>query len=227
MRDVRTGVTAFAALATAAMIAACAAGEEDTLANAPTARREDTASSTPLPPSGSAAAEGDDAGGGPGPATDAGSDAASATDTGTPLSCATATNTCASPIDLGLVRADEGGDVATRSGSATTWFKLRATEGDTGGPGGKRMKIRATVTSQAGANFDVFVHLAGDGSSTNCTTPTASSTTTAASEQAQVEWGETSFFNGDEDDRWINIEVRWVSGTCAAASNFTLTVNRW
>lgn len=227
MRDGRNGVRAFAVAMLTGLVAACAAGEEDAVTNAPIAKREETATSTTLPPPGGSAT-GDDAAAPVDPGADAGVDgAAPAVDSGPVMSCAPATNTCLNAIDLGAIRADEGGDVATRSGAATTWFKLRATEGDTGGPGGKRMKIRATVTSPAGANFDVFVHLAGDGSSTNCTTPTSSSTTAVATEQAQVEWGETSLFNGDEDDRWVTIEVRWVSGTCAASSNFTLTVNRW
>lgn len=211
------------AATTFGLLAACAAGEEDTIGNPPVARSEENSTSTTLPPPAAPASSGDVAV--PETGADAGPDAVA--DTGTPMACGPATNTCSNARDLGIVRADEGADVVTASGAATTWFKVRVKEGDTGGPGGKRMKIRATVTSPPGANFDVFVHLAGDGSSTNCTTPTASSTASVSTEEARVEWGETNFFNNEVDDRWVNIEVRWVSGTCSPTSTFTLTVNRW
>lgn len=165
--------------------------------------------------------------------TDSGTDAGtvdSGTDSGVvtpppppPPSC-TAPAACAGATDLGSVSGDTGAGVKSATGSTSQWFKVRLSEDDSD-VFATSMQVRATLVSPAGSNFDLYMYLAGNSSAVECSAVTKSSTTTGT-DVTSHEWGETgTFSNGSDDDRWVTLEVRHVSGTCAAANKWTLTVN--
>jgi len=149
-------------------------------------------------------------------ATDAGQDS------GTTASC-NSPNACLSATDLGSVSGDTGSDVKTFQGSASQWFKVRVTEDDSS-VFGTALQMKAELQSPAGTNFNLFIYRPGGGSGQECTTATASSTSTSSFDSASTSWGEGTLSNGSDDGRTITVEVRWVSGTCAPASKWTLTV---
>lgn len=190
------------------------------------------APSTKLPPPGSSSGEpGEDSGTEEDSSTTDAGTVDSGTDSGTvtppppppPPSCA-APAACVGATDLGSVSGDTGAGVKSATGSTSQWFKIRLSEDDSD-VFGTSMQVRATLVSPAGSNFDLYMYQAGNTTAVECATVKKSATTTGT-DVASFEWGETgTFSNGDDDDRWITIEVRHVSGTCAAANKWTLTVN--
>ena len=143
-------------------------------------------------------------------------------DGGTTATCASP-NTCPAATDLGSVSGDTGADTKTFQGSGSQWFKVRVTENDSN-LFGVELQMRAELQSPAGTNFDLFVYRAGGGSGQECSAVTTSSTSTGGFDSASTSWGEGTLSNGSNDDRTVTVEVRHVSGTCAAASKWTLTV---
>ncbi|HSO38816.1 MAG TPA: hypothetical protein VLT33_40075 [Labilithrix sp.] len=187
------------------------AGDENSIVLPPPSKPEEDAATDEDTGTGEDAAAKADA------ATDAGKDS------GTTTASCTSPNACLTATDLGSVSGDTGGDVRTFQGSGSQWLKVRVTENDSSVLG-TELQMKAELQSPAGTNFDLFVYRAGGGSGQECTTATATSTSTGGFDSASTSWGEGTISNGSQDDRTITVEVRWVSGTCAAASKWTLTV---
>ena len=132
--------------------------------------------------------------------------------------------TCAQAMSVGTVSGDSGNDTKTAMGYESAWFNVRVTEDDSN-PFGVPMNLTVNLTSPAGENFDLFLYVNTGSDVIECTTPSASSTMTGTSDQAHISWGENNTFsNGNDDNRTISIEVRPISGTCAASNMFTLVV---
>ena len=177
--------------------------------------------------SGGGGGGGDDSGGGGGGGTDAGKDAG--TDAGGGggggggAACASP-NVCVGATDLGTVSGDTGADVKTAQGSGSQWFKVRVTENDSTILA-LSLQAKAELTSPPGTNFDLHVYVAGSSSGQECSAVTKSSTNPSSPDSASVEFGESgTLSNGSDDSRTVTVEVRWVSGTCAPAAKWSLTV---
>jgi hypothetical protein len=140
-------------------------------------------------------------------------------------SCTTSV-TCASPTVLTGIGGDEtGASSSSASGYQATWLSIRVSETDNG-PFGDPMSMQATLTSPAGAMFDLLVYVPGDASSTDCTTATGTVTTSGDSETWSLEWGETgTFANGVDDSRTIAIQISPRSGDqCASNATWSLSI---
>src|SRR5206468_4927628 len=112
------------------------------------------------------------------------------------------------------------------SGYESAWYKIHVNEGDSS-PFAAGMSATVQLTSPPGVNFDLFVYESGDATSIECTTVAGSSTNTGTTDQVHLSWGESgTFSNGNDDSENLTIEVRPVSGTCAASSTFQLVVLR-
>lgn len=155
--------------------------------------------------------------------TDGGTTDGGTTDGGTSVSCASP-NACLGAIMMTDVSGDKGADVSSATGSTSRWMKIRVSEDDSG-VFAERMKIKVTLSSPPGTNFDMRIYLAGDGSSQKCTGPDQTTNATTGADVASLEWGESgTFSNGNDDDRTVTIEVFNVSGTCTSTQNWTLLV---
>lgn len=165
---------------------------------------------------------GADAGGGSADAgKDSGADAgADAGGGGGGTACASP-NTCGGATDLGSISGDTGAGVKTAQGSGSQWFKIKVTEDDSS-VFGTSLRARAELVSPAGTNFDLFTYLGS--SSVNECSAVSKSSTTAGTDATTDEWGEGTISNGSSDDRYVTVEVRWVSGTCSPSAKWTLTV---
>jgi len=165
---------------------------------------------------------GNDDGGGSG-------DDAAGDDGGNAL-CSTSPDQCvATATSLGSVAGDETGATVSASGYTSEWLRLDETEQDSS-PIGKAMIFTATLTSPPGMNYDLYAYLGASGGVGNieCTTVKGQSTNPAG-EQDQVtfQWGETTggIANGNDDSATVMIEVRWVSGACSTAQNWSLSAH--
>ena len=127
-------------------------------------------------------------------------------------------------MQLGTFGGDVSGATLTATGSTSEWLSVDATEQDSS-PLAVPMKLTATLTSPAGANFDLYAYL-GSKSAVQCTMVKASSTNTSGTDTLSFQWGETgTFANGSDDSAWVALEVRWVSGTCSSADTWSLSTH--
>ncbi len=164
---------------------------------------------------------GGDDGGGPG-------DDASGDDGGN-ATCSMSPDQCvAGATSLGSVAGDESGSTVSASGYTSEWLRLDETEQDSS-PVGKPMIFTATLTSPPGMNYDLYAYLGASGGVGNieCTTVKGQSTNPAGEQdQISFQWGETGgIANGSDDSATVMIEVRWVSGACSTAQNWSLSAH--
>jgi hypothetical protein len=160
---------------------------------------------------------------------DASADAAKAdagdagtTTNNTNTTACTATAPCASAADLGAVSGDTGADVLSAQGTTSAWFRVMVDENDNG-LAGVKLLASATLDSPAGANFDLYLYV-GSAGAQECSAVSAQSTQTSGSDSAGVSFGESGVLaNGSKDSRYVTVEVRHVSGTCASNAKWTLT----
>lgn len=216
----------FAAASAAAVAVACATGTvaDDDAGELPV-EEEDSGVVTPVrdsatPPQKDAASPTDAGTGDSGPVVDGGGDGG--TDGGTGQ--CTAPNTCVGGITMTPVSGDKNADTSTQTGSTSRWLKIRVSEDDSSIVG-ESMKLKLTLTSPPGTNFDMRVFLAGDGSGQKCPPEGADRTTNtvAGADVTSIEWGEMGITsNGSDDDRTVSVEIVHVSGTCTTGQNWTL-----
>lgn len=162
----------------------------------------------------------DEDGGGDGGTKDAAVDAA---DAAPPVVSCTSPNACLTGTDLASVSGDNNADVKTFQGAGSMWLKVRVTEDDNS-VFGTALQAKFELQSPTGTNYDLYVYRAGGGSGQECSAVTGSSTSTGGFDTSSMSWGEGTISNGSDDGRTVSIEVRWVSGSCAPASKWTLTV---
>lgn len=131
---------------------------------------------------------------------------------------------CSGAMDIGSVSGDSGNATVQSSGYESAWFKVRVTEDDSS-PFATPMNLTVNLTSPPGVNFDLYLYVNGGSDVVECSTASGQSMNTGTTDQAHISWGESgTFSNGTDDGRTVSIEVRPVSGTCAATSMFQLVV---
>lgn len=136
----------------------------------------------------------------------------------------TSSATCTGAMDLGTVSGDTGNASVTGSGYQSAWYKVRVTEDDSD-VFGIELAMTAQLTSPPGTNYDLYLYVNTGNDVVECTTPSASGTSTGTADQAHLNWGESgTFSNGDDDTRTVSIEVRPVSGPCSASAPYQLVV---
>jgi hypothetical protein len=131
------------------------------------------------------------------------------------VSCDTSSvcTTGSGSLDVGYVSGDTGADVKGATGYASYWIKVTVGEdswSDTD------LRMRATLTSPPGENFDLYVH------SDTCNAPTAKSENPAGQDDV-ASISLPDYLGGD--DQWVLIEVRHV-GTeqCNTNAKWTLKI---
>ena len=119
-------------------------------------------------------------------------------------------------MELTSVDGDTGNDVRTVTGTTSKWFKVHINEGSNLSNG---LSYTVTLQPASGADFDLYVYN-GNADQPNCfATPKQAM---GVPESYSDAWGDSL---GNEDGRWITIEVRHVGGTgCGASAQWTLTV---
>jgi hypothetical protein len=138
----------------------------------------------------------------------------------------TSPNTCPSATLLGKMSGDTSGPDLSSKGDTAEWLVADVTENDNS-PLGVPMKLTATLTSPPGMNFDLYVYLGANVNSVECTTVKASSMQgVGQTDSVNFEWGELgALANGVDDSRHVSVEVRYVSGTCQASEQWSLTLH--
>jgi hypothetical protein len=139
---------------------------------------------------------------------------------GTPCNF-TAPEDCAGAEILPAVSGDDGGMV-TRNGTTSKWWKVQISETNSS-VFGENLSYRVTLASPASVNYDLRVYENGDDEPASCSVaPKAGS---GNPETVQNDWDDTQGFGGEDNSRWLIIEIFHVSGTeCNPEDQWTLSV---
>ena len=134
---------------------------------------------------------------------------------------------CASSTSMGSVSGDTGAGVKTATGSNGQWLKIDVTENDSSLFSSVDLKVRITLDSPAGENFDLYVYMGktkADGGGIECTTVAGSSTLATGQDVVSLGWPDKRPIGGSDDSRTLSIEVRPAGEPCDASATWTLTV---
>jgi hypothetical protein len=145
------------------------------------------------------------------------------TDDGGPTGDCPNLATCQGAGSIGMVSGDEGSNTIGTSGSEPTWVEFRVTENDDSLVGAS-LSFTATLTSPAGANFDLYVYRGVEGGATGCNGFLEQSTSAGAQDEVSMSWGEGVAANGLDDGAWVAVEIRAKDDMCAPPEEWTLTV---
>ncbi|HOR36235.1 MAG TPA: hypothetical protein PLN90_14815, partial [Polyangiaceae bacterium] len=134
------------------------------------------------------------------------------------------TNSCQSARDIGTVRGDKGSDSLQVTGATSEWLRVRVLEANESVVG-QKLKVTITLQPANQTNFDLFVFVNKGSDVIECSDLAGSSMETLSKpDTVSVSWGEGSVANGDDDHRWVSIEVRHKTGECDTTKKWTLTV---
>lgn len=220
----RARVIGIGALVASLVAAACAVGQDgDAVGDlVPSSRDGGDPDSATSPASTIDPTEDEDSGSEPTEPGDSGTDGGDGGtgDGGTvPPGCG-AVNSCKTALELDAISADTGSDVQTTQGRTSKWIKIPALDkftlfNDT-------ESVTVDLTSPQGDNYDLYVYLPDSSTADACGFSAKSSKKTSGTDSVTVTWPDVS---GSNDDRTLAIEVRYVSGACPSANNWTLKVS--
>ncbi len=139
------------------------------------------------------------------------------------VSC-TSSATCQGAMDVGTVSGDTGGGMLSGNGYQSGWFRARITEDDSSVVGSK-LKVTINLTSPASANYDLYAYVNTGSDVVECTTVSSMSTQASGVDTVHLSWGEGTISNGNDDSRYVSIEVRPAQGAaCSAGSPYQLQI---
>lgn len=118
--------------------------------------------------------------------------------------------TCNTSKSQSSISGDTSTSARTITGAASQWFTVDVTE-DNNSFSGRSLRLRATLTSPPGKNFDLFLYLPTQGGIKECRLNEESSEEgPGVDDKVSLVWGEAdgSLPNGSNDTRTVTIEVR-------------------
>lgn len=131
--------------------------------------------------------------------------------------------TCAGAGSIGSVSGDEGSRMLGSASSQPAWRTFLVSETDDA-IDGAAMSFTVTLTSPAGADFDLYVYRGVEGGGTGCGGFLQSSTGAGAVDEVSMTWGEGLFANGLDDSAWVAVEIVAKDHICAPPAEWSLTV---
>jgi hypothetical protein len=132
-------------------------------------------------------------------------------------------DTCAIATTLGTLSGDTTQQALTARGDRAAWLRVRVTENDTTVTG-HALRVLAKLTPPTGIDFEVVLHVNVASDVLECTTPLGVATTSGTMKQVRASWGEDVVADGIDNGRDVSIEVRPISGTCAAGATWQLSI---
>lgn len=136
-----------------------------------------------------------------------------------PPSCALA-NSCETAVTLAQIAGDTGSDTRMSSGTTSQWLSVKVIDTTLTGD---RLRVGITLTSQDGANYDLFVLQPDEAGGhekapKDCAATPVSSQNASGVDLVKLDWDDVTNQIGqdDGDGLVIAIEVRHVSGPCGS-----------
>ena len=133
-------------------------------------------------------------------------------------------NACATASQLPAIAGDETGPVITEMGSTSEWFVIHIEE-KVSSLTDADMSYTVTLQSPSGMDYDLFVHAGPQDGNPDCNATPLVGDHSSALELVSDGWDDDQGFGGEDDSRWLSIEVRYVSGgECGPGAEWMLTV---
>lgn len=133
----------------------------------------------------------------------------------------TASNTCSNAEQLPDVSADEGG-TATATGTGSKWLKVHLEETDSS-IFASDLSYKVTLTSPPGMDYNLAVKQGPEDGNPDCGAAAIAGTPQGSSETVSNDWNDDQGLGGEDDSRWLSIEITHVSGDDCDAQ-WSLTV---
>jgi hypothetical protein len=131
---------------------------------------------------------------------------------------------CSNASVMQPVSGDEGGQPASVTGDTSDWFEVEVEE-TSGSVFEKDLSFTVTLTMPSGMDYDLVVHEGPEDSGPNCNATPMFGVESGNSETVSHGWDDSQPLGGEDDSRWLSIEVLHVSGTdCGPGFQWTLTV---
>jgi hypothetical protein len=134
----------------------------------------------------------------------------------------TAPEMCAGAEPLPAIAGDEGSPSATRSGHTNKWFKIHIEEQDAS-IGDEDLSYTVSLASPPGVVYSLKVYTGAEDGPADCNAGVANGVGNPPSVSAS--WDDDQGFGGEDDSKWLIIEITHVSGElCSSSDNWTLLV---
>ncbi len=133
---------------------------------------------------------------------------------------------CPSARFVGTLSGDTGDGGLSTTGTTSTWLHLRVTE-DNDDFNGRPVRLRARLVAPSTGTFELRAHFddsRNDDAGLECARLVATSSPLDGGALLDLAWGDPpdATANGADDGRTVALEVRSVSGTCAAGASWRL-----
>jgi hypothetical protein len=137
--------------------------------------------------------------------------------------------TCTAAQVLGAVSGDTADAGLEASGTTSAWIHVRVTE-DNSDWSGHPVHLRASLTSPAGAEFELHAYLDTSrnvDAGLDCRDEVGAAVATASGSSLDIAWGDPpdASANGVDDGRTVALEVRHISGDCNAGASWHLAMH--
>jgi hypothetical protein len=144
---------------------------------------------------------------------------------GMPPSCLyDSPNTCQTATPLSNIAGDEGGPTIMEVGETSEWFQIRIEE-RVSSILEEDLSFTVTLTNPPNMDFDLFVLMGPQDGNPNCNATPIPGVKAGNVQTVQRGWDDDQGLGGEDDDVWLCIEVRYVSGMeCGNAAQWSLTV---
>ncbi|MCH9687378.1 MAG: hypothetical protein K0V04_38445 [Deltaproteobacteria bacterium] len=143
---------------------------------------------------------------------------------GGPMGECTNAEMCASAAAIGGVSGDSSSPSIDVSGVMPTWVAFEVSEDDSG-VFGSDLSFTATLSSPAGADFDLHVFRGAEGANSGCGGFMQQSTNAGGLDSVSMSWGEGGVANNSDDGVWVAVEIRAKNDVCAPPDEWTLVVS--
>jgi hypothetical protein len=134
-------------------------------------------------------------------------------------------NTCETASAMSPVDGDDSSPASVVTGDTSDWFEIHVVE-SSGSIFEADLSFTATLDIPAGMDYDLIVHMGSDGGGPNCNaTPIVGTSNGNGQKTVSQGWDDSQPIGGEDDSRWLSIEVLHVSGQdCGPGYQWTLTV---
>jgi hypothetical protein len=144
---------------------------------------------------------------------------------GSPPMCDyTAPNTCPTSMQLGAVAGDENDPSISFSGDTDMWLEILIEEKDSS-IFEEDLSYTVVLESPSGMDYDLVVLPGPQDGPPNCSANSLTVQVQGSTETASQGWDDDQGIGGEDDDRWVSIQVVHISGgMCGAGAEWTVTV---
>lgn len=133
--------------------------------------------------------------------------------------------TCETAELLPSIAGDESNFPTERSGTSSRWFQVQIRE-EVGSVFEEDLSYTVTLTSAPGTDYDLIIHQGGQDDPPNCNATAKLGVDQGGGvETVHDSWDDDQGIGGEDDHVWLNIEVRYVSGTeCDGNAEWVLQI---